>query len=48
MQEKNMFVNLLARLVQDTENHKLETSEQVIQVLVDELVTSGYGPKKQI
>lgn len=46
MQERNMFTNLLKRLIHDSENNKFETSEQVIQVLVEELSTGIYGQNK--
>lgn len=46
MQERNMFTNLLKRLVHDTENNKFQTSEQVIKVLVDELSTNYPGKNK--
>lgn len=42
MTEQNKFVRLLTRLVEDSENNKIANSEQLLDILIEELQNETF------
>lgn len=42
MTEQNRFVRLLTRLVEDSENNKIASSEQLLDILIKELKAETF------
>ncbi|MBU5267163.1 hypothetical protein [Virgibacillus proomii] len=43
MGEQEKYKNLLRKVIQETENHKIQTSEEMVKTLIKELQSSALG-----
>lgn len=43
MGEQEKYKNLLRKVIQETENHKIQTSEEMVKTLIKELQSNALG-----